>query len=92
MSKEKLQLTKEEANDILMEDKDGYIIVYDNIVGKSRWTVQHEIVIKRESDGKFFKDYYDVGATESQDVGPYENSNPDFTEVEKKEKVIIVYE
>ena len=62
------------------------------MVDTTRWSIIYEIVVKRLSDGKFFQDAYKVGATESQDEGPYEYSNPNFTQVFPIEKTFIVYE
>lgn len=90
--REKLQLTKEEAQAIVWEDTSDYEIISDEVVDTRRWSADHEIIIKRLSDGKFFADGYSVGLTEMQDESPYEYSDPDFTEVFPVEKTIIVYE
>lgn len=90
--KEKLQLSKKDARNLISEDLPGYKVIQDRIVDHGRWTVSHEVVVQRESDGKFFKGGYRRGATESQDEMPFEYDEPDFAEVEKKEKIIYVYE
>lgn len=90
--REKLQLTKKEAQAIVWEDTSDYEIISDEVVDTRRWSADHEIIIKRLSDGKFFADGYSVGLTEMQDESPYEYSDPDFTEVFPVEKTIIVYE
>lgn len=90
--REKLQLTKEEAQAIVWEDTSEYETISDEVVDTRRWSADHEIIIKRLSDGKFFADNYSVGLTEMQDESPYEYSDPDFTEVFQVEKTIIVYE
>lgn len=92
MYKEKLQLTGKDARSIVYEDHPDFEMIERKLVDKNRWSLTYEIVVQRKSDGKFFKDYYQVGATENQDESPYEYTDPDFTEVEKKEKVIFVYE
>lgn len=89
--REKLVLTKEEAQAIVWEDTSDYEIISDEVVDTRRWSADHEIIIKRLSDGKFFADGYSVGLTEMQDESPYEYSDPDFTEVFAVEKTIIVY-
>jgi hypothetical protein len=48
--------------------------------------------VQRKSDGKYFKDGYRRGATESQDERPYEWSEPNFTEVFPVTKTYIDYE
>lgn len=90
--REKLVLTQEEAKAIVWEDTDKFEIISDDIVGKRRWVTVHNIVIKRLSDGKFFKDWYQVGSTESQDESAYEYTKPNFTEVFPVEKTVISYE
>lgn len=91
MNREKLYLSKDEALDAINGSLDGFELIQKEIVGKSRWCDEYEIVIKRLSDGKFFKDEYRKGSTEQQDESPYEYSKPDFTEVFPKETVIIEY-
>lgn len=90
--REKLVLTNEEARQIIWEDEDKFEIIQDNVIENSRWSIIHDIVIKRKIDGKFFRDTYSRGATESQDEMPYEYSEPNFEEVFPVEKIIISYE
>ena len=45
-------------------------IVEDNIVDNSRWSIHHELIFNHE--GKVYRTYYSVGATEQQDEGPWE--------------------
>lgn len=90
--REKLPLLKDEAKDIIWGDDPAFETVHKEAVDTSRWSIQYEIVVRRKSDGKFFRDFYSVGATEQQDEGPYDYTDPDFTQVFPKEKVTIVYE
>jgi hypothetical protein len=94
MDREKLHLTKKEAREIIYSwgEKIGYENINDEQVDSTRWSIVHRIIIRRLSDGKYFADHYSVGATEMQEEQPYENDEPDFTEVFKKYKVIKVYE
>jgi len=91
MNKEKLNLTAEQGRDII-DGHYNFAIIEDKIVGKRRWSTEYEIVVKRISDGKFFKDAYRRGATENQDERPYEWSEPNFTEVFPVTKTYIDYE
>ncbi len=88
----KLDLTVEEARNIVWGDHEDYETISDNIIDKRRWSIDCEIVVKRKSDGKFFRDNYSRAATEVQEEKPYEYSDPDFTEVFPVEKKVIVYE
>lgn len=60
------------SKEFLLELKwqDGVSIIEDDIVGHSRWTVEHTCIFKYED--KFFRTNYSVGATESQYSEPYE--------------------
>lgn len=66
--------------------------VSDIMVGHSRWSVSHERIFKHE--GRFFKTYYSVGATESQHEVPYEYERPEVEcqEMRLVEKTVTVYE
>ena len=88
---EKLELTREEALDLLDGDTEEFKIVKEEIVDTTRWSIVHEIIIQRISDGKFFADTYSRGATECQDERPWEYNPPNFDEVEPVETKIITY-
>jgi hypothetical protein len=90
--REKLALTKDEARRLIRGNLDGYETVEEKIIDTTRWSIITEVVVRRLSDGKFFSDSYSSGATESQDESPYDNDDPNFTEVFPIEKVIISYE
>ena len=92
MEREKLVLTNKEAKNIVFGDTDDYEIIQDRIVSHGRWSVTHEVVIQRLSDGKYFSDGYSVGATESQYESPYDYGEPNFIEVFPIETTIIAYE
>lgn len=90
--REKLNLSGEEGIDIIYGYSEDYKVIQDNIVSHGRWSVRHEIVIQRLSDGKYFKDSYSEGATEMQDESPYEYNDPEFEEVFPIEQVTIIYQ
>jgi hypothetical protein len=92
MNREKLNLTSEQGRDIVYGDDSNFFTIQDKIVGKRRWSIEYEIVVQRKSDGKYFRDGYRRGATESQDERPYEYSEPNFTEVFPVTKTYIDYE
>jgi hypothetical protein len=71
---------------------DGGETVYDRITEHSRWSVHHERVFRHEE--KFYLTTYSVGATENQDVSPYEYEGDEIecVEVFPREKTITVYE
>ena len=89
--REKLNLTVEEGRTIIYEDSEEYDVIEDVIDDTTRWSENHTIVIQRKSDGKYFTDWYSVGLTEMQDERPYDNINPNFTEVFPISKTITAY-
>lgn len=68
-------------------------VVKDNITGKSRWSVQHDLVFKDTATGKFYVTSYSEGATEQQDEAPFEYEPEAIAcdEVQPVEKVVIEY-
>lgn len=91
--KEKLTLTKYQALEILGEDNDDFETIQDEQYDSSRWSAHHELIVQRKSDGKFFRAFYSSGLTEQQDESPWEyETEVEFTEVSKKEKITYVYE
>ena len=93
MEREKLELTREEALDIVCGDTFDFDIIEDVIDSTSRWSELHRIIVQRKSDSKYFRSYYSKGSTEMQMELPYEyDEHPSFTEVIPTEKIITVYE
>lgn len=85
----KKNFTKEEMLNILDCPKD--ILISDEIIEHSRWSVLHNIIFKYEN--KFWETQYSVGATENQDERPWEYDEVvECCEVRPVEKIIIVYE
>lgn len=63
---------RELLRDIISDCADGYTVIESNITDNSRWSIHHECVFMRSSDGVFFRTQYSIGATEYQDERPYE--------------------
>lgn len=62
--------------------------IHDEIVGNSRWSIQHKIIF--EYQGKFYRAYYSIGATEMQDERPWEYEDEvDCVEVELKKVEVL---
>lgn len=77
------------SKEVMLEKLDDPI--EDNIVGHSRWSVQHDVIFEHE--GKYYRSWYQVGATESQDESPWEYENEVLCEeVCQVEKTIKVWE
>lgn len=77
--------------DFLIDELDlPYSAIEDKIIDNSRWSIQHEIIF--EYEGKHYRAYYQVGATESQDEGPWEyDDKVDCTEVVQKEITVMAW-
>lgn len=59
------------SNRFLIEELDlPYNAIEDNVIGNDRWSVHHCIIF--EYEGKYYRAYYSVGATEMQDESPWE--------------------
>lgn len=91
MEREILKFDSEQGQAIVDGDTDEFETVSDEIIDHTRWSVVHEIIVKRKSDGLFFVSSYSVGATESQDEAPYEYSDAVFKQVVPLEKTITYY-
>ncbi len=94
MKKENLKIDKQVAKDLAYGDYDNtvYEIISNKIIGKSRWSYTNELIVKTLVDSRFWKSFYSLGATESQDESPYEYSEPVFEEVFPKTIEIVIYE
>jgi len=66
--------------------------VHREIIDKSRWSVTYEEIFEHE--GKYYRTYYDVGATEMQDQQPYEWEPEEIEcpEVRLVKKMVEVWE
>ena len=83
-----MKMSKEAALAIL---GDLEILIEDKIISHNRWSVVHRLVVRL--DGKIYMTTYSVGATEYQDETPWQDETEvEFVEVERKEKVVYVYE
>ena len=93
MNKEKLILTSEQGRGIVYGDDSNFVTVEGRLIVKRQLNDEYKIVVKRKSDGKYFKDIYCRGnVTEDQHERPYEYSKPNFTEVFPVTKTYIDYE
>ena len=70
-------------------------IVEDNIIGHSRWSVDHSLVFQEpgQAEDQAWVTTYSRGATESQEEGPWENEEQvECTLVRRVEKTVTVWE
>ena len=78
--KEKLEFDGEIGRQIAFGDSADFTVVVDTIKIKNHG-VTHCVIVQRNTDYKYFRSYYSVGATESQ-----------FEEVIPVQKTITVFE
>lgn len=90
--RERLILTKEQGRQLVWDDLEGFEQIQDKIQGKRRWEIDYYLVVRRESDGKYFGGRYSRGATENQDYNLFEFEDPDFKEVFPVKRTITIYE
>jgi hypothetical protein len=66
--------------------------VLDEIIEHGRWHVTHRRIFRH--DGKFYKTFYRVGATEHQNEHPYEYESDEIEcpEVVAVQRLVTVYE
>lgn len=58
---------------------------------RTRWSIEYELVFKW-IDGKFYRTYYSIGATEMQDESPWEYDNyVECVEVRKEQRLVDVW-
>lgn len=87
----KLELSASQAREIIWGGNPEYTTIEDIIVGERRWCLIRRLVIRRESDSRFFCDTYNVRKTEEQDEKPFDSDEPNFVEVEPREVKIVQY-
>lgn len=90
----KKKFKKELLEDILDGRADGYTIIADEYVEKSRWLLHHELIFREPKQKETaWSVGYVSGATENQDCAPfeYEPDDVDCILVAPVEKVVITW-
>ena len=92
MKREKITINKRLLRSILYEEhKENYVLMYDKITGSDPEDggADHEAVIKRKEDGKFFRVHY----TDWDMDYNFERDFPEtLTEVFPRQRTTTVYE
>lgn len=87
-----MKFDREILQDLANEDHSPeYEIVSNELVDHSRWSLSYEMIFKYRD--KFYRTWYNRGATECQDESPYEYepSEIELVEVEPYEKTVTDY-
>lgn len=87
-----MELTNQEARDIVYDDHEDWEEVESNIVDSSRWSIQYVGVFKHLPTNKYYSLDWQVGATEQQEERPFEYTDPAPAEVKQVEKLVKVWE
>ena len=82
-----MQLTKEEARELIWGDLEDWEEVEREICDTSRWSILYEGIFKH--DGRHYSMCWSEGATEQQDERPFEYDEPELVEVVAKPKMIV---
>lgn len=77
------------VDELDLPDNDD-IVVSSELIDTSRWSIHYSLVFKYED--KYYRAHYSVGATESQDEGPWEfEDEVTCEEVESKEVTVTTW-
>ena len=76
--------------DIARDESVEYVIIDEKIVDTDRWSIQYEVIFKNLKTGKYYRTYWQRGATEMQDEQPFEYDKDDVScnEVELVEVMV----
>ena len=86
---------REALQDLLIEGGTEDLGLIDDIIsGKSRWSINHNLVFTEKATWRFYRVRYSEGATEQQDERPFEYDGDDIEaeEVRPVKRVVTVYE
>lgn len=63
-------------------------LIEDKVIGNTRWAIKHRLVFQYED--KYYQTYYYIGATECQDIPPWEGEDKvECIEVEEQEVTVL---
>lgn len=72
---------------------EGFMVVENEMVDTSRWSINHRLVVLNRENSSYWETYYSVGATERQDERPFEwEGEVEFDEVEPVEVIRVEYQ
>lgn len=87
-----LKINASDAREIVWGGHEDWETIETNIDGTSRWEIQKSGAFRYKPTDKVYLAYWSVGATEQQDVMPYEfEDEAEFFEAEQVERTIKVW-
>lgn len=70
--------------EVVDADGNSYVVLDERIFDHTRWSVVYELLFTNENSDRMYITTYSVGATESQDEGPWEYyDDEDMIEVQE---------
>lgn len=87
---------KDVLREVISDDaRESYCLerIENEIYDTSRWSNHYELIFRDTNGGHYWKTYYSVGATESQDEDPFEFEDGmiDCIQVEPVEVLVTQY-
>jgi hypothetical protein len=86
-----MQVTKEEAKDIVYDDHEDWSLVEKAVVGTIRWSTQYLGYFRHNPTNTTYMLDWQEGSTESQDERPFDYTEPELVEVVQIPKTIMVW-
>lgn len=86
-----MEISKEDARDLISGDLEGWKEIEREITDTSRWSI-HYTGIFRSPDNRNFCMWWSEGATEQQWELPFEHDEPELVEVKPVPTTIIKWE
>ena len=66
-----MKFSKDVLQEIANDESEAFEKVEDKIIDNGRWSIVYEMIFKTPT-GKFYRSFFNRGATEMQDEQPYE--------------------
>ena len=85
-----MKVTVEEARNIAWDDSADFRMVEESVYDTSRWSIHKTGICEHIETNKFYELSWSVGATESQDEGPFEYESGDIELYEVVQKEVTV--
>jgi hypothetical protein len=86
-----MNISKEDARELICGDLEGWETIESDIVDTSRWSNCYRGIFK-SPDGKHYSLEWSEGATEQQDESPFDYDEPELVEVKAVPTMVIKWE
>lgn len=86
-----MNITKQEAKDIIYDDHEDWNLVEKSVIGTTRWSAMYIGYFLHSPTNTTYKLEWQEGLTESQDERPFDYTEPELVEVVQRPKTIMVW-